>query len=64
MVAAGTGLFVGALVDRFQIRTIVTIDNGLRTVIFGLIPLLFWLGRLYRLGQTVKTPDSDHEGIG
>ena len=41
-----TSTGIGALLDYFQPRTIVTIDNGLRTVIFALIPVLYWLGRL------------------
>jgi MFS family permease len=41
-----TSLFIGSLIDRFQPRTIMTIDNALRTLIIGLIPLLYWLGLL------------------
>src|SRR5574341_1371519 len=41
-----TGMFIGSLLDRFQPRAIVTIDNGLRTLIIGLIPTLYWLGVL------------------
>jgi MFS family permease len=41
-----TSLAVGSLIDRFQPRVIITIDNGLRTIIFGLIPILYWFGLL------------------
>jgi MFS family permease len=41
-----TSLFIGSLLDRFQPRVILTIDNGLRTVIIALIPCLYWLGVL------------------
>ena len=41
-----TGMFIGSLIDRFQPRVIITIDNGLRTLIIGLIPLLYWFGVL------------------
>jgi MFS family permease len=41
-----TSLGIGSLVDRFQPRAIITIDNGLRTLIVGLIPILYWFGRL------------------
>lgn len=41
-----TSMVIGSLIDRFQPRTIMTIDNGLRTVIVGLIPVLYWLGLL------------------
>jgi MFS family permease len=41
-----TSLFIGSLIDRFQPRAIITIDNGLRTLIIGLIPLLYWFGLL------------------
>ena len=41
-----TSLVIGSLIDRFQPRTIITIDNGLRTLIVGLIPILYWLGLL------------------
>ena len=41
-----TSLVIGSLIDRFQPRTIITIDNGLRTLIVGLIPVLYWLGLL------------------
>ena len=41
-----TSMVIGSLVDRFQPRTIITIDNGLRSLIIGLIPILYWLGLL------------------
>ncbi len=41
-----TGLVIGSLIDRFQPRTIMAIDNGLRALIFVLIPSLYWLGLL------------------
>ena len=41
-----TSMFIGSLIDRFQPRIIITIDNGLRTLIIGLIPLLYWFGWL------------------
>jgi len=41
-----TSTILGSLIDRFQPRTIITIDNGMRTLIFGLIPILYWLGFL------------------
>ena len=41
-----TSLVLGSLIDRFQPRTIMAIDNGLRTLIVGLIPILYWLGLL------------------
>jgi len=41
-----TSMVIGSLIDRFQPRTIMTIDNGLRTLIIGLIPLLYWFGLL------------------
>jgi MFS family permease len=41
-----TGLFMGSLLDRFQPRAIISMDNGLRTLIIGLIPILYWLGVL------------------
>jgi hypothetical protein len=34
------------MIDRFQPRAIIAIDNGLRTLIIGLIPLLYWFGLL------------------
>jgi MFS family permease len=41
-----TGMVIGSLIDRFQPRTIMTIDNALRTVIVGLIPVLYWFDAL------------------
>ncbi|HLO30867.1 MAG TPA: MFS transporter [Anaerolineales bacterium] len=41
-----TSLIIGSLIDRFQPRAIMTIDNGLRTLIIGLIPILYWFGLL------------------
>jgi MFS family permease len=41
-----TSLVIGSLVDRFQPWMIMAIDNGLRTLIVGLIPILHWLDLL------------------
>lgn len=41
-----TGLVAGSLIDRFQPRTVMAVDNALRTLIVGLIPLLYWFDRL------------------
>jgi len=41
-----TSMAIGSLIDRFQPRAIITIDNGLRTLIIGLIPSLYWFGLL------------------
>src|SRR5215211_6491635 len=41
-----TSIVIGSLIDRFQPRVIITIDNGLRTLIIGLIPILYWFGLL------------------
>src|SRR6185436_12843695 len=41
-----TSMVIGSLIDRFQPRTIITIDNSLRTLIIGLIPVLYWFGLL------------------
>lgn len=41
-----TSLAFGSLIDHFQPRAIITIDNGLRTLIMGLIPILYWFGML------------------
>src|ERR671923_474346 len=41
-----TSMVIGSLIDRFQPRAIITIDNGLRALIVGLIPILYWFGRL------------------
>ena len=43
-----TSMAIGSLIDRFQPRVIITIDNGLRTLIIGLIPILYWFGLLER----------------
>jgi MFS family permease len=44
--AIGTSLVIGSLIDRFQPRAIISIDNGLRALIIGLIPILYWFGML------------------
>jgi len=41
-----TSMAIGSLVDRFQPRALITIDNCLRTLIIGLIPILYWFGSL------------------
>src|SRR5262245_56301031 len=41
-----TSLVIGSWIDRSQPRKIITLDNGLRTLLFGLIPVLYWFGRL------------------
>jgi MFS family permease len=41
-----TSMVIGSLIDRFQPRAIITMDNGLRTIIIGLIPILYWFGML------------------
>ncbi len=41
-----TGMVAGSLIDRFQPRLIMGLDNALRTLIIGLIPALYWLGGL------------------
>jgi MFS family permease len=41
-----TSLVIGSLIDRFQPRVIMATDNGLRTLIVGIIPILYWLGLL------------------
>ena len=41
-----TSMVIGSLIDRFQPRSIIAIDNGLRAFIIGLIPVLFWFGLL------------------
>ena len=41
-----TSMVIGSLIDRFQPRKIMAIDNALRTFIIGLIPILYWLGLL------------------
>src|SRR6266498_4776428 len=41
-----TSIAIGSLIDRFQPRVIIAIDNSIRTFIFGLIPILYWFGLL------------------
>ena len=41
-----TSMAIGSLIDRFQPRVIITIDNGLRALIIVLIPILYWVGLL------------------
>ncbi len=41
-----TSMIIGSLIDRFQPRTIITIDNGIRAILVGLIPVLYWSGLL------------------
>jgi MFS family permease len=41
-----TSMVIGSLIDRFQPRAIITVDNGIRTLIIGLIPILYWFGLL------------------
>lgn len=41
-----TSMLIGWLIDRFQPCAIITIDNSLRTLIIGLIPILYWFGWL------------------
>jgi MFS family permease len=41
-----TGMLIGSLIDRFQPRAIIVIDNGLRCLIIALIPVLYWSGVL------------------
>ena len=41
-----TSMAIGSLIDRFQPRAIITIDNGPRTLIIGTIPILHWFGLL------------------
>jgi MFS family permease len=41
-----TSMVIGPLIDRFQPRAILTIDNSVRALIIGLIPILYWLGWL------------------
>jgi MFS family permease len=41
-----TSMVIGSWIDRFQPRAIITIDNGIRTLIIGLIPILYWFGLL------------------
>ncbi len=41
-----TSLLIGSLVDRFQPRTVMAVDNVLRTLIILCIPLLYWFNAL------------------
>ena len=41
-----TSMVIGSLIDRFQPRTIIAMDNVLRTLIVGLIPILYWFDQL------------------
>src|SRR5215216_474702 len=41
-----TSMVIGSLVDRFQPRTIIAIDNGIRALIVSLIPILYWFSLL------------------
>src|SRR5215208_3099748 len=41
-----TSTLFGSLLDRFQPRTIMAIDNSIRTLVIGLIPILHRLGSL------------------
>jgi MFS family permease len=41
-----TSMAIGSLIDRFQPRAIIMIDNGLRTLIIGMIPILHRFGLL------------------
>ncbi len=41
-----TSMVIGSLIDRFQPRIILTIDNSTRTLIISLIPILYWFGLL------------------
>ncbi len=42
-----TSTVIGPLIDRYQPRTILTIDNSIRTLIIGLIPIFYWIGLLH-----------------
>jgi MFS family permease len=44
--AIATSMVIGSLIDRFQPRAIITMDNGIRTLLTGLIPILYWFGLL------------------
>ena len=44
--AIPTSMAMGALIDRFQPRIIISIDNGLRALIIGSIPILYWFNAL------------------
>jgi MFS family permease len=39
-----TSMVIGSLIDRFQPRVIIAIDNGIRAFIIGLIPILYLFG--------------------
>jgi MFS family permease len=41
-----TSLLLGSLIDRLQPRLIITIDNGVRALVIGLVPVLYLLGIL------------------
>ena len=41
-----TSMTIGSLIDCFQPRSIIAIDNALRALIIGLIPVLYWFGFL------------------
>jgi len=41
-----TSPWIGQLLDRFQPRSVMGLDNVARAVIIGLLPVLFWLGLL------------------
>ncbi len=40
--AIATSMVIGSLIDRLQPRTIITIDNVIRTLLIGLIPVFYW----------------------
>ncbi len=44
--ALASGMIIGSLLDRFQPRLVMALDNALRTLLVALIPLLYWLERL------------------
>jgi MFS family permease len=44
--AIATSMGIGWLIDRFQPRTLIAIDNVLRALIIALIPVFYWLGLL------------------
>lgn len=41
-----TSMVIGWLIDRFQPRAIITIDNLIRTLLIGLIPIFYWFHAL------------------
>ncbi len=41
-----TSMVIGPLIDRFQPQAILAMDNSTRTLIIGLIPILYWVGSL------------------